>query len=202
MTCAACSSGIERTVKKSEGVTGCTVSLMGASMTVEYNPEKITAEQIIAAVKALGYGAYEYGKQPDAKKKGLSFPVRFFVSLALLIVEMYFSMGHMISTAIVPHGWWNAAPQMALTLAILCLNYQYFVSGVRAAIKLVPNMDTLITLGAGVSFIYSVVVAALNPHTHALFFESAAMIVVLVALGKWLEDKSKKRTGREIEKLK
>ena len=202
MTCAACSAGIERTVRKLEGVTACAVSLMDGTMTAEFDPEKITAEQIIAAVKALGYGAYEYGKQPEAKKKGLSFPVRFFVSLALLIVEMYFSMGHMISMDIVPHGWWNAAPQIVLTLAILGLNYQYFVSGVRAAVKLVPNMDTLITLGAGVSFIYSVVVAAIDPHTHSLFFESAAMIVVLVALGKWLEDKSKKRTGREIEKLK
>ena len=201
MTCAACSAGIERTVKKLEGVSTCAVSLMGGSMTAEFDPETITAEEIISAVKALGYGAYEYGKQPEAKKKGLSFPVRFFVSLALLIVEMYFSMGHMISMDIVPHGWWNAAPQMVLTLAILCLNYQYFVSGVRATVKLVPNMDTLITLGAGVSFIYSVVVAAIDPHTHSLFFESAAMIVVLVALGKWLEDKSKKRTGREIEKL-
>ena len=202
MTCAACSAGIERTVKKLEGVTACAVSLMDGSMAVEYDSEKITAEQIIAAVKGLGYGAYEYGKQLDAKKSGLSFPVRFFVSLALLIVEMYFSMGHMISMKIVPHGWWNVIPQTLLTLAILCLNYQYFISGVRAVIKRVPNMDTLITLGAGVSFIYSVVVGAIDPHTHELFFESAAMIVVLVALGKWLEDKSKKRTGREIEKLK
>ncbi|MDE6411019.1 MAG: heavy metal translocating P-type ATPase [Clostridia bacterium] len=202
MTCAACSSGIERTVKKIDGVTACSVSLMGASMTAEFDPEKVTAEQIISAVKALGYGAYDYGKQPqNNKQKGLTFPLRFFLSLALLIVEMYFSMGHMISDKIVPHGWWNIAPQIVLTLAILGLNYQYFISGVRSAVKLVPNMDTLVTLGAGVSFIYSVVVAALDSTTHALFFESAAMIVTLVTLGKWLEDKSKKRTGREIEKL-
>lgn len=201
MTCAACSSGIERTVKKMDGVSACSVSLMGASMTAEFDPEKVTEEQIVSAVKALGYGAYDYGKQPQSKKRGLTFPLRFFLSLALLIAEMYFSMGHMISDKIVPHGWWNVAPQMALTLAVLALNYQFFTSGVRSAVKLVPNMDTLVTLGASVSFVYSVVVAALDPYTHALFFESAAMIVTLVTLGKWLEDKSKKRTGREIEKL-
>ncbi len=201
MTCAACSSGIERTVKKIDGVNACSVSLMGNSMTAEFDPEKVTEERIVSAVTALGYGAYDYGKQPKTKKKGLTFPLRFFLSLALLIVEMYFSMGHMISNEIVPHGWWNVAPQIVLTLAILGLNYQYFVSGVRSAVRLVPNMDTLVTLGAGVSFIYSVVVAALDASTHALFFESAAMIVTLVTLGKWLEDKSKKRTGREIEKL-
>ncbi len=201
MTCAACSSGIERTVKKIKGVNACSVSLMGASMTAEFDSEKVTAEEIVSAVKALGYGAYDYQKQPRNKKKGLTFPLRFFLSLALLIVEMYFSMGHMISDRIVPHGWWNIAPQIVLTLAILGLNYQYFISGVRSAVKLVPNMDTLVTLGAGVSFVYSVVVASLDSATHALFFESAAMIVTLVTLGKWLEDKSKKRTGREIEKL-
>lgn len=201
MTCAACSSGIERTVKKIDGVTECSVSLMGASMTAEFDPEKVSSEQIVSAVTALGYGAFDYGKQPKTKQRGLGFPLRFFLSLALLIVEMYFSMGHMISNAIVPHGWWNVASQIALTLAILGLNYQYFVSGVRAAVKLVPNMDTLVTLGAGVSFVYSVVVASIDSSTHALFFESAAMIVTLVTLGKWLEDKSKARTGREIEKL-
>ena len=201
MTCAACSSGIERTVKKMDGVSACSVSLMGASMTAEFDPEKVTEEQIVSAVKALGYGAYDYGKQPQSRKRGLTFPLRFFLSLALLIAEMYFSMGHMISDKIVPHGWWNVAPQIVLTFIILGLNYQYFTSGVRSANKLVPNMDTLVTLGASVSFVYSVVVAAMNPHTHALFFESAAMIVTLVTLGKWLEDKSKKRTGREIEKL-
>lgn len=201
MTCAACSSGIERTVKKMDGVTACSVSLMGASMTAEFDPEKVTAEEIASAVKSLGYGAYDYGKQPQSKKRGLTFPLRFFLSLALLIAEMYFSMGHMISDKIVPHGWWNVAPQMVLTLAILGLNYQYFINGVRSAVKLVPNMDTLVTLGAGVSFVYSAVVASIDPYIHSLFFESAAMIVTLVTLGKWLEDKSKKRTGREIEKL-
>ena len=200
MTCAACAAGIERTVKKLDGVSSCTVSLMGASMEAEFDDGKLNEEKIKKAVESLGYGAYDFGKTPEKKKRGIPFPVRFFVSLALLIVEMYFSMGHMISPAIVPHGWWNTGVQLALTTAVLALNYRYFTSGLRAVIKGVPNMDTLVTLGASVSYIYSIVVAAMGTHGH-LFFESAAMIVTLVTLGKWLEDKSKAKTGREIEKL-
>ena len=218
MTCAACSSGIERTVNKLEGVSFCAVSLMGENMEVEYDETKLTEEEIKKAVFALGYGAYDFGKAPVKRKRGLTLPVRFFVSLALMIPEMYFAMGHMISHAIVPHGWWNYGFQIALTLAILIINYQFFVSGAKAAIKRVPNMDTLIMLGAGVSFLYSLVIVILHSagvriamsemnmmmssaREPNLYFESAAMIVTLVCLGKWLEDRSKKRTGAEVEKL-
>lgn len=201
MMCAACAAGIERTVRKLEGVSSCNVSLMGESMEAEFDEAAVSEEKIRSAVASLGYGIYEYGKAPEEKKRGLTLFVRFLVSLILLIPEMYFAMGHMISDSIVPHGWWNYGPQIALTLAILCINYPFFVSGVRAAVKLVPNMDTLVTLGASVSFVYSIVIVSVDPMTHAVFFESAAMIVTLVTLGKWLEDKSKKRTGRELEKL-
>lgn len=201
MTCAACSSGIERTVKKLNGVSSCAVSLMGECMDVEFDESVLSERQIVSAVTSLGYGAYDYGNVPQKKEKRLTLFVRFLVSLVLLVPEMYFAMGHMISPEIVPHGWLNYGFQIAITLAILVINYRFFVSGVKAAIKLVPNMDTLITLGAGVSFIYSLVLVILNPEEHSLFFESAAMIVTLVTLGKWLEERSKKRTGREVEKL-
>ena len=198
MQCAACSSGIERTVKKLDGVGACTVSLMGECMEAEFEPS--AEERIVAAVRQLGYGIYDYGKVPE-KRKRYTLLVRFFLSLALLIPEMYLSMGHMVGLP-VPMGWLNHGLQMGLTLVILAVNYEFFVSGVRAVLKRVPNMDTLITLGASVSYVYSVVSACVDPATHDLFFESAAMIVTLVCLGKWLEDKSKKKTGREIEKLK
>ncbi|MDE5896665.1 MAG: heavy metal translocating P-type ATPase, partial [Clostridia bacterium] len=200
MTCAACAAGIERTVKKLEGVDSCAVSLMGECMEAEFDENVLTSAEITAAVKSLGYGAFDYGAAPKKKTRGLTMPVRFFVSLFLLLPEMYLAMGHMIH-APVPHGWWNYAFQIALTLAILAINYPFFVSGVRAAVKLVPNMDTLVTLGASVSFVYSLVTVILMPESPTLFFESAAMIVTLVMLGKWLEDRSKKRTGREVEKL-
>ena len=201
MTCAACSSGIERTVKKLKGVESCAVSLMGESMDVTFDEGVITDAGIKKAVTSLGYGAYDYGEVPQKRKKRLTLGLRFVLSLILLLPEMYFAMGHMISENIVPHGWANYGVQIALTLAVLAINYAFFVSGVRAAVRLVPNMDTLVTLGAAVSFVYSLVMACISPEQPTLFFESAAMIVTLVTLGKWLEDKSKRRTGREIEKL-
>ena len=199
MTCAACSSGIERTVSKLKGVEACSVSLMGESMDVTFDDSKCSDGDIRAAVTSLGYGAYDYGKAPVKKKKGLTLKLRFWISLVLLIPEMYLAMGHMVHLP-VPEGWLNYGLQIALTLAVLIINYRFFTSGVMAAVKLVPNMDTLVTLGAAASFLYSLVVAIVSPGGH-LFFESAAMIVTLVTLGKWLEDRSKARTGREVEKL-
>ena len=199
MTCTACSSGIERTVSKLKGVEACSVSLMGESMDVTFDETALSDGDIRAAVTLLGYGAYDYGKAPQKKKKGLMLKLRFWLSLVLLIPEMYLAMGHMIGLP-VPEGWLNYGLQIGLTLAVLIINYRFFTSGVMAAIKLVPNMDTLVTLGAAASFLYSLVVAIVSPGGH-LFFESAAMIVTLVTLGKWLEDRSKARTGREVEKL-
>ena len=199
MTCAACSSGIERTVSKLDGVSSCSVSLMGESMDVTFDENKLSDGDIRAAVTSLGYGAYDYGKAPAKKQRGLTLKLRFFLSLVLLIPEMYLAMGHMIGLP-APEGWLNYGFQIALTLAVLCINYRFFVSGVMAAVKLVPNMDTLVTLGAAASFFYSLAVAISGSGGH-LFFESAAMIVTLVTLGKWLEDRSKARTGKEVEKL-
>lgn len=199
MTCAACSSGIERTVSKLDGVSSCSVSLMGESMDVTFDESKLSDGDIRAAVTSLGYGAYDYGKAPAKKQKGLTLRLRFFLSLVLLLPELYLAMGGMAGLP-VPSGWLNYGFQIALTLAVLCINYRFFVSGVMAAIKLVPNMDTLVTLGAAASFLYSLAVAISGSGGH-LFFESAAMIVTLVTLGKWLEDRSKARTGKEVEKL-
>ncbi len=199
MTCAACSAGIERTVKKLDGVSSCEVSLMSESMRVEYDESRLDRKAIAAAVTALGYGLYDLGKTPK-QRKGFTLFLRFWLSLALLVPEMYLAMGHMISDKIVPHGWFNYGFQIALTLAILAINYRFFTSGVRAVVKRVPNMDTLVALGAGVSFLYSFVIVCMGKGG-MLYFESAAMIVTLVCLGKWLEDKSKRKTGREVEKL-
>ncbi len=200
MTCAACASGIERTVKKLHGVSECSVSLMGESMDVTFDESVLSDEKIKGAVFALGYGAYDFGKAPQKKKTVSPLFVRFLISLVLLLPLMYFSMGHMLRLP-VPHGWLNHGFQLGLTTAILLVNYKFFTSGFRAAFRLVPNMDTLITVGALVSYIYSIVISIQDPMAHDLFFESAAMIVTLVCLGKWLEDRSKKKTGREIEKL-
>ncbi len=221
MTCSACSSGIEKAVGKLEGVTLCEVSLMGKSMKVEYDPNVVTEEKIFSTVKALGYGIFHEGEQPKIKEKprDRQLFIRFIISVCLLVPLMYVSMGSMFGAPIPPfmdmnvnhaNARWFALYQCILAAAILGINFAYFKNGAVAVFKKVPNMDTLVALGSGVSFIYSLVLTVLvftSEHMTAmdyamnLHFESAATILTLVDVGKWLEEKSKKRTGGEIEKL-
>lgn len=207
MTCSACSAGIERTVKKLKGVQNVDVSLMGECMSVQYDENLIASENIIQTVIELGYGAkkYEEGTLKTDKPQPNQLKKRFFTSLFFLIPLMYFSMGGMIGLP-QPNILICAIVQMLLTIAVIIVNVKFFTSGAKALIKRVPNMDTLVAMGAGVSFLYSFVLTLLlcfgkiTHHTH-FFYESAAMILTLVTLGKWLEEKSKRKTGDEIEKL-
>ncbi len=207
MSCAACSAGIERTLNKTNGVEKAEVSLMGECMTVAFDEKTITKEEIIAAVQSLGYGAaifdekllQEKKPQPNRLKK------RFFLSLCFLLPLMYFSMGGMVGLP-QPPAVVGVSIQMILALVVIVVDFKFFTSGAKALFKRVPNMDTLVAMGSGVSFLYSLVFTILlylgkvGEHTH-MFYESAAMILTLVTLGKWLEEKSKRKTGEEIEKL-
>lgn len=207
MTCSACSAGIERTVSRLNGVERVEVSLMGESMVVEYDDKRLTREEIVQTVIDLGYGASIYNEnllkegkpQPDTLKK------RFFISLIFLIPLMYFSMGGMINLP-QPNLTISATLQAIFALAVIIVDLKFFTSGTKALLKKVPNMDTLVAMGSGISYLYSLVYTILiylgkiNGHPH-LFYESAAMILTLVTLGKWLEEKSKRKTGDEIEKL-
>lgn len=217
MTCSACSSGIERAVKNLNGITLCEVCLMGKSMKVDFDDAVLSEEDIFSTVKSLGYGIYNEGEEPQIKEKSQDKKlfIRFIISVCLLVPLMYVSMGHMwgapIPFFINPDGGnsrWFALYQAVLSAAIIGVNYAFFKNGVVAVFKKVPNMDTLVALGSGVSFIYSVVLTVFiflgNDEMHNamnLHFESAAMILTLVTVGKWLEEKSKKKTGSEIEKL-
>ena len=131
---------------------------------------------------------------------------RFWLSLVFLVPLMYFSMGSMAGLP-QPAPWINYTIQLVLTAVIIAINFRFFTSGTKALVKRVPNMDTLVALGSFASFAYSLVLTVLvyvgkaDPgHTH-MFYESAAMILTLVTLGKWLEEKSRRRTGEEVEKL-
>lgn len=206
MTCSACSAGIERTLNKMEGIVKAEVSLMGESMNVEYDETVVTREQIIAAVKELGYGASLFDASEWKKKKPQSNTLkrRFFISLIFLVPLLYFSMGGMIGLP-QPSNVVNYTIQLALTIIIVVINFRFFTSGTKALLKRVPNMDTLVSLGSAASFIYSLVLtirvyAGSLAHAH-MFYESAAMILTLVTLGKWLEEKSRRKTGEEVEKL-
>ena len=206
MTCSACSAGIERTVARLNGVEKVEVSLMGECMVVEYNTEFLSNEEIISTVENLGYTAAIFNEetvkkhkaQPDVLKK------RFFKSLLFLNPLMYFSMGGMIKLP-QPSLQISAGIQAVFSLIILIINFKFFTSGSKALLNKVANMDTLVAMGAGVSYVYSLVLTILlyankvqAPH---FFYESTAMILTLVTLGKWLEEKSKRKTGDEIEKL-
>ena len=207
MTCSACSAGIERTVCRLDGVTRAEVSLMGESMVVEYDENRLTRNDIINAVVDLGYGATEYNEnalsaekpQPNKLKR------RFLLSILFLIPLMYFSMGGMISLPQPPLKV-SAIIQAALAFAVIAIDFKFFTSGIKALFKRVPNMDTLVAMGSGISYLYSVgytvllFMGKIHGHVH-FFYETAAMILALVTLGKWLEEKSKHKTGDEIEKL-
>lgn len=215
MTCSACSSGIERTVGKLEGVTVCEVSLMAKSMMVDFDENTVSEERIFSAVRALGYGIFNEDELPvtEEKAQDKKFFIRLIVSVCLLIPLLYVSMGHMIHLPIPPfidpakgNGQWFALYQLILSAIIIAINYVFFKNGAVAVFKRVPNMDTLVSMGSGVSFIYSVVLTVLiftgrTEFAMQLHFESAASILTLVTVGKWLEEKSKAKTGGEIEKL-
>lgn len=229
MTCAACAAGIGKTVRKLNGVQKAEVSLMGESLTVDFDDRTITTEEIENAVRALGYGAVaaddcikpEIANRVDGKAKTVNsfaeeankLKKRFLLSLCFLLPLMYFTMGHMLGAPLpdflrVPSNF--ALIQLLLTTPILVVNSAFFRSGIRAALKRVPNMDTLVSLGAAVSYFYSAGIMFILPLRSEtdmsfamsnLFFESAAMVLTLVTLGKWLEARSKRKTGEEVEKL-
>ncbi len=206
MSCSACSAGIERAVGGLDGVYKVEVSLMGERMTVEYDEKRLKRQDIVACVEELGYGIGEFKEdvfevkkpQPDKLKR------RFLLSIFFLIPLMYFSMGGMVGFP-QPNEKISVTVQMLLALAVVIIDFKFFTSGMKALIKKVPNMDTLVALGSGVSFLYSLaltIMLYMGTLSHAHFYyESAAMILALVTLGKWLEEKSKKKTGEEIEKL-
>ena len=203
MTCSACSMGIERAVSKLEGVSKVSVSLMGKFMDVTYDPSVVSEETIVAAVERIGYGACDYSaaKEDDRVKR---LKKRFLISLVFLVPLLYFSMGGMIGLP-VPELKINYVIQFVLACIIIGINFRFYTSGVRAAVNLSPNMDTLVATGSFAALCYSVVVTVLLftgtlTEAHA-FYESSAMVVTLVTLGKWLEELSKKKTGDEIEKL-
>lgn len=224
MTCAACAAHVEKAAKGLEGVKSAEVSLLLNRLTVDAD---IPDGDIIAAVERVGYGAAVVGdkggskatssaKTPDYAK---TLMWRFILSIVFLIPLMYFSMGHMAGFpmgALDPHKNPSsfALIQLVLTTPVLIINGRFFVSGVKSVLHKSANMDTLVSLGSGASYIYGIVLlfvingqmASGNIHAGAqtamgLFFESAAMILALVTLGKFLEAKSKGKTRSEVDKL-
>ena len=222
MTCAACSARVEKAVSSLVGVEKCSVNLLTNSMTVE-GDESI--ETIISAVEKAGYGAYcadeKAIEKPQNKKSDNKnqLKTRLIASAIFLIVLMYISMGHMMWKWPLPEFLQTdhvamAISQMLLTIVIMVLNKHFFASGFKALIHASPNMDTLVAIGSGVAFGYSVfaLFAMSNAreagnyelvlkYMHELYFESSAMILTLITLGKMLEQHSKGKTTSALEGL-
>ena len=223
MSCAACSARVEKAVSKVPGVTSCSVSLLTNSMGVEGTADPA---QVIAAVEEAGYGATEKGAgaQEGAQVKASSVSAaedslkdretpkmkrRLIASLCFLVPLMYFSMGHMMWGWPVPsflEGNHVAMGliQLLLTTAVMVVNQKFFISGFKGLIHRAPNMDTLVALGAGASYGYSLyaLFAMTDAHyMHEFYFESAAMILTLITVGKMLEARSKGKTTDALKSL-
>ncbi len=206
MSCAACSARVEKTVKNLDGIETCNVNLLTGSMTVKGN---VSDSKIISAVNKAGYKAVAYGvKSNDTKKvesdiRGLV--VRFIFSLLFTIILMYLSMGYAMWNFPLPNflstnTTYIGIAQLILTFVVMCINNKFFVNGFKGVVKLSPNMDTLVALGSFAAFAYSLVILIVGGEhlIHNLYFESAAMILTLITVGKLLEAKSK---GKTLEAL-
>lgn len=235
MSCAACSSRVEKAVSKVDGVTSCSVSLLTNSMGVDGSASD---RAVIEAVEAAGYGAAVKGRGNDQKgaaagnlesmesakdalidRETPKLRKRLIASVIFLIVLMYFSMGHMMWDWPLPSFFVGnhvamGLLQLLLTIAVMVINQKFFVSGFKGLIHGAPNMDTLVALGSATSFGYSVYVLfamtdaqvkgdmdAVMSYMHEFYFESAAMILTLITVGKMLESHSKGKTTDALKSL-
>ena len=216
MTCAACSARVEKAVSEVSGVEKCSVNLLTNSMSVEGIAED---KSIIEAVVKAGYGAKVKGAEAsDNNSNALedtetpALIKRLILSAVFLGVLMYFSMGHSMMSLPLPSFFEGnsiavAIVQMLLCIAVMIINKKFFISGIKGVINKAPNMDTLVAMGSGASFLWSVAVvfqmtSGDSTHLlHELYFESAAMILTLITVGKTLEAKSKGRTTDALKAL-
>lgn len=216
MSCSACSARVEKVVGALDGVKSVSVSLLTNSMVVEYDAP-LTAKDVSKAVADAGYKATLASDKSEKKDKMnpiLVMVIRLVVSIVLLIPLMYVSMGAVMWDWPLPTSFKNdpmaiAIYEMVLSLVIMVVNGKFFVSGTNSLLHRAPNMDTLVSMGSAISFIYSVALmiqAGVQPEhlhhlAHNLYFESAAMILALITLGKTLEAYSKGKTTSAIKGL-
>lgn len=226
MSCAACSSRVEKAVSAVDGVTEVNVNLLTNSMNVEGDAD---SGEIINAVVNAGYGASVKGTDKSkgstdnkAELEDTATPAlkkRLVASLIFLAVLMYFSMGHMMWGFKIPDYFTDnhvamGIVQLLLAIIVMVINQKFFISGFKSLLHRAPNMDTLVALGSGAAFVYSVYIlfamttaqvqgdsGAVVSYMHEFYFESAAMILTLITLGKMLEARSKGKTTNALKSL-
>lgn len=227
MTCAACQANVTKAVKKL-GVKDVNVNLISESMTVDYGNTDITKSDVINAVEKIGYGANSQNETKEEKSSNTiketsvneEFKVRLIISFLFLIPLMYISMGHMIGLTLpsfldsLTASVNNAFTQFLLTLPILYVNRNFYKSGFKGLFNKAPNMDSLVALGSSAASLYGIFAIyrlsygisnydyeLVQSYRHNLYFESSAMILALITLGKYFEAKSKNETKNSIKSL-
>ncbi|WP_437629231.1 heavy metal translocating P-type ATPase [Clostridium paraputrificum] len=217
MTCAACSSRVERVLSKMDGVTKAEVNLATEDLHIDYDDSKLKIQDIIGKIEKAGYGAYEVKedtKIDDTDKEDAinSLKKRFVLSLVFAVPLLYISMGHMMGAPLpsiidpMKNAMNFALIQLILVIPVMIVGRKFFIGGFKNIVHLSPNMDSLIAIGTSAAFLYGIyaIVKIAGGDTHFsmdLYFESGATILTLITLGKYLEAKTKGKTSEAIKKL-
>ena len=220
MTCSACSAHVEKSVRKLEGVKNVSVSLLTNSMEVDFDAAKVTPDDICRAVASGGYSASPRGAEAKAESKAPQDDEakhalrRLIASVALLVPMMYVSMGHMLGLplpAVLHYPMVNGLVQLLFATPIMLINHHYYTNGFKSLFHGAPNMNSLISIGSAAGYVYSIarllgLAAQLSAGAAVegmveFYFESAAMIVTLISVGKYLEARAKGRTSEAISRL-
>ena len=193
MSCIICKGNVEKALKQLDGVSSGKVNLLENEVTVEYDENKVSEDQLAEAVKDAGYELIiKKNEQIDSEK------LLMIISIILTIILMYFSMGHMFGLHIPHYGKYI---QWILCTIIIILNRHYYISGFKSLKALRPNMDALVSISSFVSYICSLYVLFTGNEKYSLYFEIAAMVLVIVSIGKFIEGSNKKKTTKAIRGL-
>lgn len=216
MTCASCAKAVERSGKKLSGVSESVINFATEELAVTYDEKQIKVQDIIAAINKSGYGAKEKSKDKSREegkaKEQKNLVIRVIISAVFTLPLLYISMGHMIGLPLPSFLLPDKKPmlfailQLILTVPVVVLGYKFYTIGFKSLFKLRPNMDSLIAVSTSSALIYGIfaiikIAKGDAGYVHNLYFESVAVIITLVSLGKYLENKSKGRTSEAIKKL-
>lgn len=208
MTCAACSSSVERALQNTDGVQRATVNLATNTATVDYDPEKTDISGIYDAIEFTGFDVISENDSEKEERSERVMRIRLAVAASFTVVLLYVAMGHMVGLPLpdlFDDAKFMSVVQLILCLPVIIAGSGFYVRGIPNLVRLRPNMDTLIALGTSAALIFSVysMVNIFNStgDAHSLYFESAATIITLVMVGKYLESRSKYKTGEAVRKL-
>lgn len=209
MSCSACSAAVQRAVDKLPGIENASVNLLTGSLSISYSEKLLTHEEIVKAVENAGYKAALHEERETVEKKQVKLKrankklkLRLILSVVFLLLLMLISMGPMVGLHIIPehNTILKGIVELSLLSPILALNFKYFTSGFKALLRLNPNMDSLIAIGALASVLYSLWLLFAGG-AHHYYFESAGMILTFITIGKYFESKSKAKTTDAVNKL-